>query len=111
MWLKRKRKRAVESELTVGSFEYQADVHVERKFEDMSWEELQKGLETLRIFSEFEKQYGECPAVSRLWGFRKAKRWVRECNVFREGVKVGEKWAYEWIKNSGWLKEDIQKEL
>lgn len=83
-------------------------VLVEDKSEDMSWEELQKGLETLRIFTEFEKRYGECPKVSWLWGFRTAKRWIHECNVFREGVKAGEKWAYEWIKNSGWLRKEVQ---
>jgi len=91
--------------------EYPGNVTVECKSEDMSWEEIQKGLVMLHTFSEFEKRYGECPKVSWLWGFRKAKRWIHECNIFREGVKAGEKWAYEWIKNSGWMKEDVQKEF
>jgi len=91
--------------------EYPENVMVEDKLENMSWEEIEEGFETLRLVAEFEKIYGKCPTVHRFWGMRKAKKWIHEYNIFKEGAKVAEKWTVEWIKNSGWLKEDVQKEL
>jgi len=109
-WLK---KRVEETELTVGAFEYQADV--EKKSVDMSWEELQEGFELLRLVSEFEAGYGEIPELRKFGpfylGWRKVKRWRANFDIFQEGVKSGTKWAKEWIENSGWLKEDIQKKI
>lgn len=109
-WLKKK-KRVEETELTVGTFEYQADMQKE----DMSWEELQEGFELLRLVSEFEAGYGEIPELRKFGpfylGWRKVKRWRANFDIFQEGVKSGTKWAKEWIENSGWLKEDIQKKF
>ena len=109
-WLKKK-KRVEETELTVGTFEYQADMQKE----DMSWEELQEGFELLRLVSEFEAGYGEIPELRKFGpfylGWRKVKRWRANFDIFQEGVKSGTKWAKEWIENSGWLKEDIQKKI
>lgn len=115
MWAWLKKKRADETELTVGTFEYQADVHVEKKTEDMSWEEIQEGFELLRLVAEFEQKYGEIPELKKfghfIFGWRKVQRWKRNFDIFHEGAKSGTKWAKEWIENSGWLKEDIQKKF
>ena len=115
MWLKRKKKSLNEHELTVGTFEYQVDVHVEKKYEDMSWEELQEGLELVRLVAEFEQKYGEMPELKQfghfILGWRKAKRWKHDFDILREGVKSGTKWAKKWIKDSGWLKDGVQEEL
>ena len=114
MW-KRKKKNLNEPSLSIGAFEYQADVHVEKKYEDMSWEEIQEGLELVRLVAEFDQRYGEIPELKKfgpfILGWRKVMRWKHEFDIFREGVKSGSKWAMEWIENSGWLKDGVREEL
>ena len=98
MWLKRK----IEADL-------------KRRYEDMSWEEIQGGIELLRLVAEFDQKYGEMPELKQfgpfILGWKKVKRWKHDFNIFREGVKSGSKWAKEWIKDSGWLKDGVQEEL
>lgn len=87
----------------------------DKKYEDMSWEEIQEGLELLRLVAEFEEKYGKIPDLKRFGpftlGWRKVKRWKRDFEIFHEGVKSGSKWAMKWIEDSGWLKDGVQEEL
>ena len=98
MWLRRK----IEADL-------------KRKYEDMSYEEIQEGLVLLRLVAEFSQKYGEMPELKQfgpfILGWAKVKRWKRDFSIFREGVKSGAKWVKEWIKDSGWLKDGVREEL
>jgi maltose-binding protein MalE len=91
------------------------EADLKRRYDDMSWEEIQEGLELVRLVAEFEQKYGEMPELKQfgpfIFGWKKVKCWKHDFNIFREGVKSGSKWAKEWIKNSGWLKGDIQKKF
>lgn len=102
MWIKRKKKTL-------------EDVEEDKKFEDMSYEEIQEGLELLRLVAEFGEKYGEMPELKQfgpfILGWRKVKRWKHDFNIFREGVNSDSKWAMKGIKDSGWLKDGVPEEL
>jgi hypothetical protein len=84
-------------------------VEENEKSGDMTWEEMHRYIDLVVSEEEFEKRYGECPKVGLLFGWRRFRKWRHEFNIFNEGVKFGKMRAWEWIKNSGWLRKEIQE--
>lgn len=86
--------------------------HTGSGFDEMSYEELNEGFGLLYLELQFEEIYGEPPDVKLMYlGWRKLKRWLSDFGVFRKGAEVGAKNMWENVKNSGWLKDDVQRRI
>jgi len=55
--------------------------------EEITTEELYEGLKAAAIIACFEKKFGKMPHPLRIFKFR---RWMRDFEVFLEGVECGE---------------------
>lgn len=82
------------------------------KGDEMTWEELNEGLEALLIISEFEKICGEIPKHRiKIFATYNIGQWLERLHIFKKGYKLGLKTALRRFVNSGWLKPDYQKKL
>lgn len=79
--------------------------------DEISDEELIEGLGLLQLNFQFEEIYGEPDVKWGYLGWRRLKRWSSDFAVFRIGAEVGAKNMWENVKNSGWLKDDVQRRI